>query len=149
MNQTPRFRAASEANFNSIERRSLVVELRGEFLSENELQAAFPQGGAEAQGVFVKDPSLKAFLTSSGAVCAFLRLLEGFLKTRSEASCRAIIEDYVVGGGDGGLTRQVMRLACGLSADAPVRAKRDLTRQCAAERRWPPMRRRRHVRAET
>ena len=133
MNQTPRFRAASEANFNSIERRSLVVELRGEFLSENELQAAFPQGGAEAQGVFVKDPSLKAFLTSSGAVCAFLRLLEGFLKTRSEASCRAIIEDYVVGGGDGGLTRQVMRLACGLSADAPVRAKRDLTRQCAAQ----------------
>ena len=133
MNQTPRFRAASEANFNSIERRSLVTELRGEFVSESELQAAFPQGGAEAEGVFLKDPTLKAFLTSSGAVGAFLRLLEGFLKTRSEARCRDIIEDYVVGGGDRGLTRQVMRLACGLSADAPVCAKRSLTGQCARQ----------------
>ena len=129
MNQTPRFRAATEANFNSVERRSLVVELRGQFVTEGEIQAAFPQGGNEAEGIFVKDPTLKDFLTSSGAVAAFLRLLEGFLKTRSQATCRALIEDYAVMGGDRGLTRQVMRLACGLSPDAPVQAKRTLDRR--------------------
>ena len=117
MNQPPRFTSTGEGAFNSILRRSLVVELRGNFLTQGEIDALFPDGGAEEAGYFVKDPTLKEFLTSPGAVGAFLRMLEGFLLTRSTLDCREIIESYVVGGGDGGLTRGVMRAACGLPYD--------------------------------
>ena len=119
MNQPPRFHATGEAAFNSIMRRSLVVELKGTFVTPGELDEMYPDGGAEAAGCFVKDPTLKDFVTSQGAVAAFLRVLEGFLMTKSAADCREIIEGYVVGGGDGGLTRTVMRAACGLSLDGP------------------------------
>ena len=67
--------------------------------------------------MFICDPTLKDFLTSQPAAAAFLRLLEGFLVGKDANECRCLIEDYAVGGGDGGITRQVMRVACGL---APV-----------------------------
>ena len=116
MNNTPKFRSATVVTFKSIMRRSLCVELIAEFVSRTELTTRFPHGGSDEQGVFLKDDSLKDFLKSSPAVVAFLRLLEGFLKEKSEQACRDIIEGYVVGGGDKGLTEQVMRVACGLES---------------------------------
>ena len=115
MNQPPRFNGTGEAAFNSIMRRSLVVELRGNFVAQDELATMFPDGDGEQTGFFVKDPSLRDFVTSDGAVGAFLRVLEGYLRTRSTRDCREVIEDYVLAGGDQGLTRLVMRSACGLS----------------------------------
>ena len=41
-------------------------------------------------------------------------MLFGFLADKSEEDCRAIIEDYAEGGQDQGLTRALMRQACGL-----------------------------------
>ena len=63
------------------------------------------------------------FLTGPDAAAAFLRKLENFMTMYSEADCRAIIEDCVLGGGDEGLTEEIMREACGLPVmprtDAP------------------------------
>ena len=55
MNSPPQFRGVTEGNFRSIERRSLVVELRGQFVTKEVRDTMFPTGGAEeaSLGVFV------------------------------------------------------------------------------------------------
>lgn len=85
-------------------------------------------------GCFVRDPTLKEFLKSSQAVAASLEHLYGWLKSKSESDCRDIIEDYVVNGGDGGITAVTIREACGLALMAdtlpdnpPAEVKREIT----------------------
>ena len=114
MNKAPRFQGVTEETFNSLMRWGLVMELKGRFLPAHDIARLFPGGGNEACGVFQCDPQLKEFLKESVVAAAFLRRLEGFLKTHSEADCRMIIENYVTAGGDGGLTKEVLREAYGL-----------------------------------
>ena len=106
----------SERTLNSVFRRTLVIELRGEFVTAEQLRQRFPNGDNESAGVFLKDPSLKAFLTDTTASAALLRILEGFMLEFSATSCTDVIEEYVTGGGDKGLTLAVVRHACGLKA---------------------------------
>ena len=56
------------------------------------------------------------------ACCAFqaLGLLLAFLRDKSETDCRQILEDYVEDGVDRGLTRVIMRAACGLPLRSPT-----------------------------
>jgi hypothetical protein len=69
---------------------------------------------------------LKDFLRTPAAVwCAYRNVL-GFLKKHSEQDCRNIIEAYVEGGKDGGLTRALIRQACGLPVeDSPPESRVD------------------------
>ena len=57
---------------------------------------------------------LEEFLTASPAAAASLSLLEGFPDAHTEADCLGIIEDQACGG-DGGVTRDCVRAACGLA----------------------------------
>ena len=72
----------------------------------------------EPDGIFEANPSLNKFLTTSQASIAGLRLQGAFERDHSKADCYQLIEDYC-NGGDGHLTEDVMRDACGL----PVRQR--------------------------
>ena len=67
----------------------------------------------EKDGVFRADPSLGKFLSTSQASIAGLKLQWAFEIDHSKADCYQLIEDYC-NGGDGHLTEDVMREACGL-----------------------------------
>ena len=97
--------------------------MKGRFVSEEEL-AQIPH--ASAQGVFLKDPTLKDFLKSGPARLVTIKMVHGFALRNRNTGCFKIIDDYATGG-DGGLTRQCMRLACGMSATAPDKAPPDKT----------------------
>ena len=73
---------------------------------------------------------MKDFVTSKPAAGALFTILMGDLSQFSVGRFRQKIESHADGGGDGGLTRATMRLACGLeqelhtpgSSSGPVRA---------------------------
>ena len=116
MNETLKFAGTGESSFNSVFRRSLVVTHKARFVSGDKLLAMFPQGGSEQKGFFRRDPSLKEFLTSGRAGRAFMTMVLTFVSQTTPDSCMAILDDYAEGG-DGGITRAVMRRACNLPAD--------------------------------
>lgn len=64
--------------------------------------------------MFPKNPKLRDFLTSGPAAAAGIYLQHGFEVRHSRDECHAMIERYAALGGDGGLTEDSMRLACGL-----------------------------------
>ena len=72
----------------------------------------------EQDGIFEADPSLNKFLATSQASIAGLKLQWAFEAEHNLEECYQIIEDYC-NGGDGYLTEDVMRSACGL----PVRQR--------------------------
>ena len=72
----------------------------------------------EQDGIFEADPSLNKFLATSQASIASLKLQWAFEAEHNLEECYQIIEDYC-NGGDGYLTEDVMRSACGL----PVRQR--------------------------
>lgn len=100
-------------NFESILRRALVVVHRGRFVSEARLRQLFPCGDGGDHGYFAKDPTLKDFLSSPRAGRCLLTMVISFLSEHSVDECRRLIDDFAEGG-DGGVTRGVMRGACNL-----------------------------------
>ena len=100
-------------------RRSLVIEFRSQFVSQRSLDRMVASGRVpEQEGVFLRDPTLKEFLREPLTVLCANRMLLGFLREHDVGDCRRIIEDYVVHGKDGGLTRVMMRAACNLPPEA-------------------------------
>jgi hypothetical protein len=71
-------------------------------------------------GIFPKDPNLKQQLASGPLIVAGLRSQHGFELRFTREQCREHKEKYAALGGDGGLTEDVMRSACGL----PVRDRK-------------------------
>ena len=124
MNKLMRFTGVSEDSFPSLMRRSLCIELKSVFKDPEIIMREYAGRDAAALGVFPRDPTLKEFLKSGPAVAASLRLLHGFLGTNSEEDCRRIIESYVEHGVDRGLTRALLRKACGLSLELKPAAQR-------------------------
>lgn len=116
----------TEETFPSILRRSLVIEFKARFLEVDDLVSEYGSvAEAAKKGRFPRDPTLKDFLKSGPSIAAGLRCLYGWLSKHSEADCRAVIEDYAVGGGDEGLTEAMIRVSCGLSQRIyPARAAR-------------------------
>ena len=114
MNSTLSFKGVSEGTFDSILRRSLVVELRGNFVPAAVLHRQYPSGDGGEHGVFQKDPALKPWARSSSAAAALWRIVEGWIGHHTKQQCTDIIDHYVDCGGDGGLTEFVMRAACDL-----------------------------------
>ena len=114
MNSPLRFQSVTAETFNSIMRRSLVVELKGRFLSAEQMEEARERGAPLADNVLLKDPSFKSFVKSPQAVAAMWRVIEGYLCSTDRQTCVKIIDGYVDGGADAGLTDSVIREACGL-----------------------------------
>ena len=113
MNELLRFAGTKEGSFMSVFRRSLVIVHKARFVSQSELQTMFPEGDAASHGYFLRDPTLKAFVTSPRAAQAFMSMLLGFKAKHDVEECRKFIDDYAEGG-DGGVTWTAMRAACNL-----------------------------------
>lgn len=87
---------------------------KARFLPPKRLAELFPEKDNEEYGYFPKDPTLREFLSSERAGRVLLRLVFGFARERSPEQCVAILDHWVEGGGDGGVTYRVMRRACNL-----------------------------------
>ena len=60
----------------SVMRRSLVIVHKARFLSAPDLAASFPAGDTAEHEFFLKDASLKEFVTSPDAARAFMTRLQ-------------------------------------------------------------------------
>ena len=110
------FVGVSNHNFNSLFRRSFAWKAKARFVHRKFL-TKYPEH--EKDGIFEADPSLNKFLTTSQASVAGLKLQWAFEMDFNKDDCYQLIENYC-NGGDGCLTEDVMRDACGL----PVRVRR-------------------------
>ena len=99
MNSTLSFKGVSEDTFDSILRRSLVVELRGKFVPAEVLNKHYPTGDGGDHGVFVKDTTLKPWARTSAAAGALWRTVEGWLRQHTKQQCTGIIDHHVDGWG--------------------------------------------------
>ena len=116
MNQLMRFAGVTEGSFDSIMRRSCVVEFKARFTTPDKIRKLGGEEHCAAIGVFKRDASLKNFLKSPDAVKYTLKQLRGFAEEHSLDECEQIIEAYV-DGLDEGLTRRTMRASCGLKEE--------------------------------
>ena len=99
-------------NFNAILRRSFDWRVKARFEDPHVIAEAYED--IHKDGVFPKDPDLAVFLTSPPAVGAGLQIQHAFEAEYSKQDCVNMIENYVTWGGDGGLTENTMRAACGV-----------------------------------
>ncbi|CAK0879999.1 unnamed protein product [Prorocentrum cordatum] len=76
---------------------------------------------AASRRILVKDPRLRAFVKSQVVAPASWELLRGFMESHSRAGSEDIIEQCATGG-DGGLTRDCVQAATGLSAEKAAAA---------------------------
>ena len=111
-NRMLQFADVSERNLNSLLRRCFIWIIKSRFEDAQSIAAAYDD--IEKDGVFAKDPELAEFLSSPFAVVAGLQLQHAFEEANSKQKCLDMIEEYVSWGGDGGLTEQILREACGL-----------------------------------
>ncbi len=118
VNRMMSFVGVHERSFPSIFRRSFVWKPQARFLDAVYLREHYPNHAND--GVFVKNPELKAFLAAGPTVVAGLRLQHGFESKFSRHECETMIEEYAGLGGDDWLTEDTMRLACGV----PLRNRR-------------------------
>ena len=112
LNTPVRFSGVNEDNYWSLFRRTLVIVYKARFLDHDYLKKFMPDH--EAEGVFVRDPTLKKFLQSDPAVLAMFTRLWGFCNIYTADQCQQAIEDYAINGSDEGATDKVLRSACGL-----------------------------------
>lgn len=112
------FHGVTSTNFPSLMRRTLVWEPRSRFKNPKLLSERFPNH--MECGVFGKIDNLKRFLGSGPAIAAGLRLQFGWERRTTRDEAAALIEEYVSGGLDNGLTEDTLRAACRL----PPRDKR-------------------------
>ena len=115
LNRVLRFVNISEQTFDSIYRRSLVINLQAKFTPEAEYRS-LPESDAAASGVFAKAGSLKSFLSSPPAGAAFLQILFSFMSRNSASQCAERIDTYAR---TEGTTWQVMRFARNLPTSRP------------------------------
>ncbi|CAE7478378.1 unnamed protein product [Symbiodinium sp. CCMP2592] len=117
VNRVMAFLGVTNGNFNSMFRRSFVWKAKARFVHGKFLRH-YPDH--EKDGIFEADPSLSKFLSTSQASIAGLKLQWAFEVDHSKEDCYQLIEDYC-NGGDGHLTEDIMRDACGL----PVRVRQE------------------------
>ena len=107
-NRVMTFRNVMEANFNSIYRRCLVWIPKPIFVDDTDFGEEYKD--PDADGIFLKDASLKTFLVNGPAIAASLEMQHGFEAEHCRESSRRIIEEVALSG----LTEKKMREACGL-----------------------------------
>ena len=112
MNETLKFHGVTEMTFPSIMRRSLIINCKGRFVSAGRFASVLPG----TQGYFLMQKDMTDFVTSQPAAGALFTVVLGELSDFSVENFRQKIGRYAEGG-DGGLTRETMRAACGLLAE--------------------------------
>ena len=115
VNRIMAFLGVTNSNFHSMFRCSFVWKAKARFVHGKFLRH-YPDH--EQDGIFEADPSLSKFLSTSQDSIAGLKLQWAFEMDHSKEDCYQLIEDYC-NGGDGHLTEDIMRDACGL----PVRVR--------------------------
>ena len=113
VNTLLKFSNVTPANFGSIYRRGLVWRAQGTFIERSILEQHHKE--AHVDGVFPCDDELRNFLVSPPAVAAGMAIQHGFEEQHNASSCRQMIENYVVKGGDHGLTEKWLRKSCGIA----------------------------------
>eukprot|EP00435_Cladocopium_sp_Y103_P038419 s1353_g10.t1 len=111
-NKLLKFAGVSNKEFNTILRRAFVWKCKARFEDPDALAKTYQD--IDKDGIFPKDPDLGEFLISGPAIAAALQLQHAFEMKHDKEDCRNLIEQYVVWGGDQGLTEKCMREACSL-----------------------------------
>lgn len=111
-NKIPQFNGVTRLSLNSLMRRSAVTTLRATFIDANFIRKHIKD--PESKGVFPRGPRLMEMITSPEVLDAFGEVVSSMIQNYYLSELEGIIKDYVVGGGDGGLTRRTMLEACGL-----------------------------------
>ena len=114
LNSLLKFLNVSEATFNTVFRRSLVVHFRSQFMDRKFLEATMGMSEAAQTGLCPRESEAKARIISGPAIAASLRIQLGFEMTHSLQACKDLLDDYVLRGGDHGITTRYTRHACGL-----------------------------------
>ena len=97
-------------------RRTAVCRYKATFVDEARIKGREVQ--TAASGILPRDPTLKDFLRDKPACLVTLRCVWNYARRRTAAQCRAVLENYVVHGGDRG---PAVRSSCGLSvAEGPT-----------------------------
>ena len=116
------FVGVSDENFFSVLRRSHETLYRVKVYDKTYIDNQIGKDAA-ARGIFPRDPTLKAKLGAPAAAAVLLRMLRAFMVKNDSAKCVQTIEDYVMNGGDGGVTKMTLLKACGLEAKPPPENK--------------------------
>ncbi|CAE7908725.1 unnamed protein product, partial [Symbiodinium necroappetens] len=109
------FSGVTEETLDSMLRRTVACRYKACFVDPQRI--AGKEAEAAASGVFPRDPTLKDFLRDKPACLVTLRFLWNYARGHTADQCRTVLENYVVHGGDEGLTRIAVRTSCGLSVD--------------------------------
>ena len=111
-----RFVGVTEENIYSILRRTAACRYKAFFVDGARI--AGQEAQAAARGIFPRDPTLKDFLRDKPACLVTLRCIWNYARRRTASETRAVLENYVVHGGDEGLTRIAVRTSCNLPVEA-------------------------------
>ena len=111
-----RFVGVTEENIYSILRRTAACRYKAFFVDGARI--AGKEAQAAARGIFPRDPTLKDFLRDRPACLVTLRCIWNYARRRTASETRAVLENYVVHGGDEGLTRIAVRTSCNLPVEA-------------------------------
>ena len=116
-----RFSGVTEENVDSIMRRTAVCRFKSSFVDMAKLPDMEDREKlAAAHGIFPRDPTLKDFLRDKPACLVTLRCIWNYARRKTAEQCRNVLEQYVVHGGDEGLTRSSVRRSCGLTVEETV-----------------------------
>ena len=111
----------TEENVDSIMRRTAVCRFKSSFVDMAKLPDMEDREKlAAAHGIFPRDPTLKDFLRDKPACLVTLRCIWNYARRKTAEECRDVLEQYVVHGGDEGLTRSSVRRSCGLTVEETV-----------------------------
>ena len=120
MNRPLFFANIKEPAWDSIYRRSLVIEMKGMFIPKNEYDA-IPDETRRARHIFAKGETLQRFLESRPAGAAFFNTIYKYMNMNTMEAARNTIDRYAR---EEGATWRVIRKACNLN---PLAHPLDLT----------------------
>ena len=106
------FTDLTEAEFESIMRRSCVVKIAARMFDKQYLDRHLPNH--EDFGIFARDPTFSKKFTTTQYAAAWNRTQHVFESQRGQAACRDLIVEYTRGGKDQGMTERFMRRSCHL-----------------------------------
>ena len=115
MNRPLFFAQIKEDAWDSIYRRSLVIEMKGKFTPMGEYEA-IPEETRIARNIFAKGDTLKRFLESRPSGAAFFSIIYKYMNMNTMEDARNTIDRYAR---EEGATWRVMRQACNLNLAAP------------------------------
>ena len=107
------FSEVTNAEFESIMRRSCVIKIFARFFDQVYLESHLPEH--EQFGIFARRPDLPELFQQPRFAAAFNRVQHAFEEKNGEISCRNIIVNFCRNGGDHGVTEAFMRDSCHLT----------------------------------